>query len=772
LKLSRFPRLRVALCFFEVPRRARFERSARLALCFLLAVVLSLPPGAGAQESAPKVVSVSVSGNAHIPADRILAVVKTKVGDRFDEATVRSDLQAIFDLGYFSDQAPPVIRQRTDGIAITYRVIENPVIQRITFDGNKNVPSDTLLALMDTATGQVFNTNTFHQDVLKINSYYDKIGYGGQVPSHVADLNIDPKTGELKIQIREGLTVGDIKITGDPVLPPAVILPALSLKKGQPYSDETRDKDYDNLKKLYEKYDLELGDFEAGIDPSSVDLKTGTANVSYSISVARVGAVEITGNTITHDIVIRRQLLLRPGMIITVPAIRRDYERLNGLGYFEKVELNTKGGPDPKKPAEITLDWNVKEQRTGTATIGLGYSGGANGAGLTGNLGFSQSNINGSGNGANFRFERGARLTNATVSLSVPYLGNTKKSQRYSLGASIFAQTQTNYYQAYSAGQVGSTGVVQTISTPGPGGVTGSGQAGYIPVTLQPNNSPLSGEAAEYKYSQIGGSVNLGRRLTPYDTATVGVIIQQIKNEVNVGYPYYVSGSTTILTSTQSSIFGTQSSNALGISAPSIASQNNNEAYALHALTGGFSHDNQDNPFNPRNGIKLNATVTASGSFLGSDFGYTLEQIDVAKFYPVLKSATFGLHGVFGTSTGALPVSSLYAFSDQQLRGYSNVYYGTNELLLQAELRVPLTPDKKFSIVGFGDFGDLKIRGAAPVVNAFGQTLSDYGSWTYHGDVGAGIRFDLPQLGFKSVRIDLARGYNQWHTSFGIGQSF
>ncbi len=743
----------------------------RVAIAFLLAVLLSVPPAAGAQESAPKVVSVAVSGNAHIPSDRILAVVKTKVGQPFDEATVRSDLQAIFDLGYFSDQAPPVIRQRPDGIAITFRVIENPVIERISFSGNTHVPSDTLLALMDTATGQVFNTNTFHQDVLKINSYYDKIGYGGQVPSHVADLKIGP---ELTIQIREGLTVSKITIAGDPVLPPAVILPVLALKAGQPYSEETSNKDYDNIKKLYEKYDLELGDFQAGIDPSSVDLKAGTAAVTYSISVARVGAVEITGNTITHDIVVRRQLLLRPGMIITVPAVRRDYERLNGLGYFDKVELNTRPGPDPKKPAEITLDWNVKEQRTGTATIGLGYSGGANGAGLTGNLGYSQSNINGSGNGASLRFERGARLTNATASISVPYLGDTKKSQKYSLGASLFAQTQTNYYQAYSAGESGVNGIVQTISTPPPGSNGTTTQQGYIPVTLQPNNSPINGQAAEYKYSQIGGSVNLGRRLTPYDTATAGIIIQQIKNDVTVGYPYYVPNNTntTIVQSTQNTVFGTQSSNALGITAPSIASQNNNQAYKLHAITGGVSHDNVDNPFNPRRGLKVNTTVTVSGPFLGSDFQYTLETIDVAKFFPVMKTATFGLHGLAGASTGALPVSSLYAFSDQQLRGYSTVFYGTQEFLAQAELRVPLTPDKKFSLVGFGDFGDLKIRGAAPVVNAFGQTLSNYGDWTYHADIGAGIRFDLPQLGFRSVRIDLARGYNQWHTSFGIGQSF
>jgi outer membrane protein assembly factor BamA len=744
----------------------------RVFLALLLIVAFSTPQGAGAAQGAPLIVSVSVSGNAHVPTDRILAVVKAKAGQPFDETVVRSDLQAIFDLGFFADQAPPVIRQLPEGVAITYRVIENPVITRITFQGNAHVPSDTLLALMDTATGQVFNTNTFHQDVLKINSYYDKIGYGGQVPSHVADLNIDPKSGELRIDVREGLTVRKIKIAGDPVLPPTLILPALSLKEGQPYSDEARDKDAEIIKKLYEKYDLEMGDFEAGIDPSSVDLKAGTADVTYSISVARVGAVQITGNTITHDEVIRRQLLLRPGMIITVPSVRRDYERLNNLGYFEKVDLQTKAGPDPKKPAEITLDWVVKEQRTGTATVGLGYSGGANGSGLTGNIAYSQSNINGSGNGANIQFERGARLTNATISVTVPYLGTTKKSQRYSLGASIYAQEQNNYYQTYAAGAA-TNGGIQTISTPPPGGGSGgSNQQPYEPVTLQPNSSAVNGLAAYYKYIQYGISGNLGRRLSVYDTATAGLVAQQIRNDVTVPYPYYVSGSTNVVNSSTSTLFGTQTSNALGISAPSIANQTNNQNYTLRSINLGFTHQDEDNVFNPRTGTNLSVNLTQSGHFIGSDFTYSLEQINVAKFYPVLKAATLALHGVVGYSTGALPVSQLYTLSDQQLRGYSGVYYGTNQLLGQIELRYPVTPDKKVSVVLFGDLGDQKIRGAVTVYNSFGQVLSNYGNWTYYGDVGGGVRFDLPQLGFRSVRIDIARGAYTWHTSFGIGQSF
>ena len=57
--------------------------------------------------------------------------------------------------------------------------------------------------------------------MLKINNYYERIGYGGQVPTHVKDINLDPKTGAVTLTIQEGLVVKDIIIGGDPLLPAA-----------------------------------------------------------------------------------------------------------------------------------------------------------------------------------------------------------------------------------------------------------------------------------------------------------------------------------------------------------------------------------------------------------------------------------------------------------------------------------------------------------------------------------------------------------------------
>jgi len=747
----------------------------------MLGALLSLlppPPVLGAAptpQPAPIVVSVDVSGNAHVPSDRILSVVHTKVGQPFDEKTVREDIQAIFDLGYFADQVPPLIRQRPDGIAVTFRVVENPVIQRITFTGNDHVSSDTLLALMDTSVGQVLNTNTFHQDVLKINSYYDKIGYSGQLPSHVTALNIS-KDGVLSLSIREGLTVRKIKFSGVPILSEALLKKALVTKEGQPYSEDTRDKDFEALKKLYEQYDLSIGDFEAGIDPTSVDLDKGTADLIYNIHVAVVGAVQITGNTKTKDEVVRRQLRLRPGMIITQGLLHRDYDRLNNLGFFEKVELNPKPGPDPKKPWETTLDWNVKEQRTGTAQIGAGYSGGPNGQGLTGTLSYSENNIGGTGNGASLRFENGARVSDASLQFTIPYLGHSARSQKYSLATTLFTQNLNNFYQVYGASTTQAVAPNPIVSTPSPGGGGGTTTTtgGTIPVVLTPNSNLLNGVAANYANRADGLSVNLGRRLSDYVTVTGGVNVQRLATSVDLPAPYFLAGQTTLLNAPiQSSPFGqTVAGSTLGITASSIANTANGQAFNLHSLSFGVQNDTRDDVFNPRRGNNLALTEEVSAKAVGSQFTYTVTTFDGSKFFPVLKNSTLGFHSLIGATTGAVPPSKLFVFSDQQLRGYSQVFYGTEAILLQSELRVPVSPDRSFNFALFGDFGSLRIRGADPILDTFGNTVVDYNKWLYHGDVGVGLRFDVKQLGFRSIRLDFARGKGSNHTSFGIGQSF
>jgi outer membrane protein assembly factor BamA len=760
---------------FDLRRAPRaLVRSAGAVLALVVALAVVAPSAAqtvNAPTGAPEIVSVDVTGNLHVPTATIMQVIQARPGVAYDPKIVQSDLERINALGYFASIAPPLVRVRPNGIAITYRVVENPVITKIAFTGNKTVPNDTLLALMDLSVGQVFNSNTFRSDVLKINNYYERIGYGGQVPTHVSDVNFNSQTGLLTLSIREGLTVRAINIGGDHILPVPLILQQLTLKPGMVFSDQIRQKDIDALKTWYDdKFHLELGNFVGGIDPSTIDEKTGTAEVKYEIDVARVAAVQIVGNTRTKDKVIRRLLRVTPGMVVNTDWIKADYERLNSTGYFSKVNPDIKEGPDPKKPQDLTLVWEVTEQRTAQASVGFGYSGGINGEGLYGTLGFADTNFHGDGNSISIQFQQGANVTSDTLSGTIPYLSDTPKGEKYSLSASIFSTKQTYYYPVYSVSTSGAIAPAPSVGgTPVP-----------IPVTLYEtsNSSLISGVVSTSSSSQQGLNFTLGRRLSDYITASLTPQISQVKYSTTVPSPYFFSGSqpNVLIGPTPNPLTSNENFNgSFGISASSIANVNTGLPYQLNTLAFGLgtSPITTDDPYNPRHGWKASFQEAISEPAFGSSFNYTTTTFDVARFLPVLKSATWGIHGAYYLSTGVIPPSSLFTFSDQQVRGYNDIFYATDAFLGQMELRQPLTSDRKLSIVGFVDELDYTIRGADPVLDPYTNRVTAYpADWSWRGDYGVGLRFDVPALGLHTIRIDFAKGANGGHTSFGIGQAF
>jgi outer membrane protein assembly factor BamA len=365
--------------------------------------------------------------------------------------------------------------------------------------------------------------------------------------------------------------------------------------------------------------------------------------------------------------------------------------------------------------------------------------------------------------------QKGAQVGDAQLSFSVPYLGNTDRTNRYSLSATIFTQSQTNYYPVYLNTPAPAPGIT---STPIPVG-------GNIPVAIVPANPSSyvleSAVASTYKTASSGFNATLGRRLSDALRATLGLNLSQVQASATVPLPFYFPTAQNVnpLNLVQSNLLGTGStsaSNAIGVTAPTLAEINSNQPYAEHSLTLGVGVDTRDDIQNPRTGWNVIFTDEFSSRAIGSAFQYSQYTGDVAKFYPFLKGSTFALHVRYGISTGAIPTNKLYTFSDQQVRGYTNPFYGTDEVLYQAELRYPLTKDRKFSVVLFGDDGAMRIVGGQQI-NSDNSTTS-LNSFAWDADAGVGFRFDIPQLGLRTLRLDFAKGSLGGHISFGIGQSF
>ncbi len=736
-------------------------------VAFLAAVVaFAAAPELLTAAPQPIVTAINVRGNAHVPIDRIAAVIRSQAGLPLDPKQVAADQAAIASLGFFTDVKSDV-RPTPGGVSLNYIVIENPVVSKLVFNGNQHVSNDILSALMDTTIGAVLNTNTLRDDVTKINSYYDKLGYVGT--RHVKNIAIAPN-GTVTLDIQEGVTVTAVVVTGDSVLPPPAILGVMKTKVGSVFSQQTFDADLQAVSKLYTDIGLNLTfDDNTGPDPA----KPGTVDVA--LCEVRVGAIEIAGNSKTKDFVIRRLLRMRPGDLISETRLKRDYELINNTQFFKSVDLSTK--PFGDKCGYVTLVWTVVEQRTGTASVGVSYGGGGQyGQGLSGDLGYSEANINGSGNGAQISLQRGLYVSDVSLSLSVPYVQKFKPD---SATFSVFNNVVNG--QPYPVYKEAGNNPFFTI-TPQAGAVAVSTDVTPPPTSGGPcaaGSTPCTSQFARYSTRQAGVSIGLGHPTADYTRMTYGVSATRLSQSFAAsGFPQQFLDLRGALVSPD------QSTGIIGGAAKPGTSR-------LFSLNAGLFRDDRDDPLSPRYGGTSSVSSEWSSTAFGSDYNYTKTDFDITKFFPIRHHTTLALHLNYGLSSGgaSLPYNDLYSLTDQQLRNTNFVFYGDRELLGQAELRIPVTEDRKFTIAFFADDGDVPyvtpVVGPSPSPTPIpicgphcppgppltATTTYVEAPFALKFDFGFGIRVQTPIVP-QPIRIDFAFGQGGHHVSFGLSQAF
>ena len=151
-----------------------------------------------------------------------------------------------------------------------------------------------------------------------------------------------------------------------------------------------------------------------------------------AISEPRIENINLRGNTKTKNKVIMRELRMMKGDIFNKNAASRSIQRVYNTGYFEDV--NVRLLPGQRNPKDVIVEIDVTEQKTGSVTIGAGYS---DSDGLVGILGLSETNLRGTGDKANISWEFGGNTDtnkNYIFSYTHPYLNDAGDS----IGFSIF----------------------------------------------------------------------------------------------------------------------------------------------------------------------------------------------------------------------------------------------------------------------------------------------------------------------------------------------
>ena len=175
---------------------------------FVLAVLIISASSCSyaAEIPAIQVTSVGVTGNANIATEYILNVADTKPGSFISRDVIQSDIEAIYNQGFFS-YVDVDIRPEGGGAAVMFSVQENPVIESINFSGNTLYTTEQLMSEVFSQVGNVFNRQFFRNDLDRIQEKYHKDGY---VMVRVSDVQIqggniyvtllEPKVREVIIQ--------------------------------------------------------------------------------------------------------------------------------------------------------------------------------------------------------------------------------------------------------------------------------------------------------------------------------------------------------------------------------------------------------------------------------------------------------------------------------------------------------------------------------------------------------------------------------------------
>jgi outer membrane protein insertion porin family len=412
-------------------------------------------------------------------------------------------------------------------VAFTINQGPNLVIRDVQFVGNRHIGDRTLSRVLKENREQSlwtvlkgggnYKEDGFATDAQNVEDYYRDHGYVNArvgVPElRALDESSDRGTRwvQLRIPVVEGVRyrIGSITFEGNQLVPTNTLQQLLALKTGDWYSQAVVRKGLEKAREIYGAAGyMEFTGFpDLTAVPVPESLAAGDPVIDVRMKLTEgpqytVNRITFTGNTTTHDAVIRREVQLVEGGVFNTEALKYSVRRLNQLGYFKPLEgndtdLKVEKTADREHAVDVTLTF--EEQNRNQLTFGAGVS---QYEGLFGNLGYTTTNFMGRGESLTVSAQKGVRSSAYQLSFSEPY---------------VFSRPMTAGFDLYS----------RKIDY-----LTGVDTVGYSEVRSGFN---LTGGHALFRYSRA--FLTYGYEII--DTATSNDLLNQLDSQGSVGVPVF-----------------------------------------------------------------------------------------------------------------------------------------------------------------------------------------------------------------------------------------
>lgn len=342
-----------------------------------------------------RVISIRIEGNKKIKTKKIVKKLQHEEGAVLNERLLKEDLEAINKIYKEKNYHDAIIDQQiqsvpeTGDVTVVYTITENRrvKIRGVDFEGNTVFTDRQLRKKIRTKVsiwGYILPSGFFKQEVLDYdqgtlrNTYLDE----GYLDFEIEDIKKDYKKSKiyLTFMLEEGepYTVSELTVTLREVIEGETqqftedeIREMIRQEVGELYGKARVDDDLERIRTAYNTFGYLDCSVNVIPEPNAADRTVALTIVVSQGRASTIRNINISGNRVTKDEVIRREMLLHPGDKSDGNRIRVSKNRLENLGYFDVVEVVPVSTEDPKQK---DLNVHVIEGDTGRLLFGAGLS--------------------------------------------------------------------------------------------------------------------------------------------------------------------------------------------------------------------------------------------------------------------------------------------------------------------------------------------------------------------------------------------------------------
>ena len=277
----------------------------------------------------------------------------------------------------------PIERNRVN---LTFTVTEGEParIKEIRIVGNKVFSESTLRGLFDLDTGGFLSWYTksdryarakLTADQETLRSYYMNRGYlEFRIDSTQVAISPDKQDITITINVTEGerYVVSAVRLEGNYLGKEEEFKTLISMQAGQPYNGDQVAATTKAFTEFFGNFGFAFATVEARPEIDRVNNRVAFTLVAEPSRRAYVRRVNISGNNRTRDEVIRREFRQFEASWYDGDRIKRSRDRVDRLGYFKEVNVET--ADVPGAPDQVDLNLTVVEKPTGSLQLGAGFS--------------------------------------------------------------------------------------------------------------------------------------------------------------------------------------------------------------------------------------------------------------------------------------------------------------------------------------------------------------------------------------------------------------